>query len=434
MAAMANASPATDVAAPVPPTRVRQGVLGFTLALTAIAYLDRVCISTAAPAMRADLGLDDVRMGYVFSAFTLAYALFEVPSGWFADRFGARVTLTRIVVWWSAFTAATGAAAGFVSLIAVRFLFGVGEAGVFPSLTRVYSHWLPVSERGRAFGLVIMAGALGGAATQPLVVYMLEHFHWRQTFVVFGLVGVVWAAAWFWWFRDDPRQHARVNAEEIQVIGREAPMPHEAVPWRRLVRSRSLGALCAMYFLAIYGWYFYITWLPTYLMRARGFDLDQVGWLAALPLLSIAAGVYAGGHCTDLFARRWKVGTARRLPGLIGFPLAAAAVFGALGTESPMAAALLLAAAAGLAAMGISPAWVVTLEIGGRYSGVVSGAMNMFGNLGGALCPVVVGWSLEAWGSWHAPLAVVAVFYVLAALCWLAIDPLRSVDRDARRG
>src|SRR5215475_4254814 len=152
------------------PTRVRHGVLGFTLVLTAIAYLDRVCISTAAPAMKQDLGISDVEMGYVFSAFTLAYALFEVPSGWLADRFGARVTLTRIVLWWSAMTAATGAAAGFWSLVSLRWLFGVGEAGVMPSLTRAFSRWLPARERGAAFGLTLMAAALGGALTQPLVV------------------------------------------------------------------------------------------------------------------------------------------------------------------------------------------------------------------------------------------------------------------------
>src|SRR5512143_953378 len=155
-------------------TRVRHGVLGFTLALTAIAYLDRVCISMAAPAMKVELGISDVQMGWVFSAFTFAYALFEVPSGWLADRFGARLMLTRVVVWWSAMTAATGAVTGIGSLIAVRFLFGVGEAGCFPSMARAYARWLPVRERGRAFGLTLMAGALGGAATQPLVVALLE--------------------------------------------------------------------------------------------------------------------------------------------------------------------------------------------------------------------------------------------------------------------
>jgi ACS family glucarate transporter-like MFS transporter len=409
------------------PTRVRHGVLGFTLVLTAIAYLDRVCISTAAPAMKDELHITDIEMGYVFSAFTLAYALFEVPSGWLADRFGARVTLARIVLWWSAMTAATGAVTGFVSLLAVRFLFGLGEAGAFPSMARAYSRWLPARERGRAFGLALMTAALGGAATQPLVVWLLEHVHWRHTFMLFGLVGIVWAAAWFWWFRDNPRAHGGVNEAELRVIGQDPIERPGPVPWRSLVRARSLVALCGMYGFAIYGWYFYITWLPTYLLRARGFDLRQVGWLAALPLLSIAAGVLIGGWASDVLARTWSTRLARRAPGVIGLPLAALAILGAIATPAPITAALLLAAAAGLAALGVSPAWAVCLEIGGRHAGVVSGSMNTFGNLGGTLSPVVVGWCLQRWDSWNASLFTVAACYMLAALCWLAIDPSKRI-------
>jgi sugar phosphate permease len=410
------------------PTRVRHGVLAFTLALTAVAYLDRVCIATAAPAMKADLALSDAQMGYVFSAFTFAYAIFEVPSGWLADRFGARLMLTRIVIWWSAMTAATGLVGGFVSLFAVRFLFGVGEAGTFPSIARAYGRWLPARERGRAFGLALMTAALGGALTQPLVVTLLGILHWRQTFPIFGGVGIVWALAWLWWFRDDPHQHPRVNAAEIARIGCDPPVPHRAVPWMAVLRSRSLLALCFMYGSAIYGWYFYITWLPTYLQRARGFDLQQIGWLAALPLLSIAAGVFTGGWMSDVLARRWGLRAGRRAPGLVGLPLAAVAVLGAILTPTPLLAALLLAAAAGLAALGVSPAWAVCLEIGQHHAGVVSGAMNTFGNLGGALSPIVVGLSLQRWGSWNLPLVTVAAFYLLAAACWLGIDPTAPIE------
>ena len=408
-------------------TRVRYGVLAFTLVLTAVAYLDRVCISTAAPAMKDELGITDVEMGWVFSAFTFAYALFEVPSGWLADRFGARWTLTRIVLWWSVMTAATGLVSGFASLLAVRFLFGVGEAGAFPSMARAYSRWLPASERGRAFGLALMTAALGGAATQPLVVALLTRIHWRSTFMVFGLVGVAWVAGWFWWFRDDPHSHPGVNRAELRIIGHEPPPPHGRVPWAALLRSRSLVALWLMYGFAIYGWYFYITWLPSYLLRARGFDLAQVGWLAALPLLSIAAGVLVGGWASDVLARRWGSRLARRTPGLIGLPLAAVAITGAIATPEPATAAVLLAAAAGRAALGVSPGWAVCLEIGGRHAGVVSGSMNTFGNLGGTLSPIVVGWFLQGWGSWDASLVTVAICYVLAAACWLAIDPTKPI-------
>src|SRR5512134_26334 len=339
------------------PSRARHVVLGFALAAMGVAYLDRVAISTAAPAMKAELGLSDVQMGFVFSAFTLAYALFEVPSGWLADRFGARWMLTRIVVWWSAMTAATGAASGFTSLLLLRWLFGMGEAGVLPSLSRAFGRWLPAHARGNAFGLTIMAAALGGAATQPIVVWLLQHVSWRSAFPIFGSAGVVWALAWLWWFRDEPREHRGVNAAELALIGGEPPAPHPPVPWRALVGNRGMLALCAMYFGAIYGWYFYITWLPTYLLRGRGFDFQAMGWLASLPLLAIAAGALLGGALSDLLVRRFGLRRGLRVPGLVGLPLAAACVLAATATPDGSSAAFLLAGAAGSAAIGIAPAW-----------------------------------------------------------------------------
>ncbi|MFN8628226.1 MAG: MFS transporter [Candidatus Binatia bacterium] len=421
----------TQATVPVPraepvwgaPTRARYGVLGFTLVLSAIAYLDRVCIATAAPAIKLDLQLSDAQMGYVFSAFTFAYALFEVPSGWLADRFGARLMLTRIVIWWSAMTAATGVASGFASLFALRALFGLGEAGTYPSIARAYARWLPARERGRSFGLAVMTGALGGALTQPVVVALLGVLSWRRSFAVFGAVGVVWAMAWVRWFRDDPHDHPGVNPAELALIGSNPPSAHTRVPWRALARNRSIAALCLMYGGAIYGWYFYLTWLPMYLLRARGFDLQQVGWLAAFPYLGIAAGVLAGGWISDALVPYWGARTARRAPGVIGLPLAAAAVLAAVHMAAPVGAALLLAAGAGLAALAVAPAWAVCLEIGGRHAGVVSGAMNTFGNIGGSLSPVVVGLCLERWGSWNLPLFTVAALYLVAAICWLRIDP-----------
>ena len=400
-------------------------MVALTLSLVAVSYLDRICISTAAPAMKADLSLSDSQMGVVFSAFTLAYALGEIPSGWFADRYGARLTLTRIVLWWSAMTAATGLARGFASLAALRFLFGLGEAGTFPATARAYTRWLPDAERGHAFGLAIMTGALGGAITQPLVVTLLSVTSWRVAFVAFGSVGLIWAAAWWHWFRDDPREHPAVNAAELEEIVAGCPSPARRghVPWGALAGNGSLLALCFMYGAAIYGWYFYLTWLPTYLLRARGFDLRDTGWLAALPLVAIAAGVFAGGWSSDRLAALWGRRRGRRLPGLIGFPLAALAVVGAATTSGATVSAVLLAAAAGLAALGVAPAWAVATEIGAAHAGVATGTMNMFGNLGGALSPLFVGVCLDRFGSWQAPLFSVAGLYLVAALCWLGVDP-----------
>lgn len=432
MTAWQGASPAVPVPGGLAaPTRARYGVLAFTLALTAVAYLDRVCIATAAPVIKADLGLGDAQMGYVFSAFTFAYALFEVPSGWLADRFGSRLMLTRIVIWWSLMTAATGWVGGFVSLFAVRFLFGIGEAGSFPGIARAYARWLPAAERGRSFGLAVMTGALGGAITQPVVVALLGRMSWRQTFSVFALVGLAWAVAWFWWFRDDPHAHPSVNTSELRLIGNDPPTPHTPVPWWNLAANRSMVAVSLMYGGTIYGWYFYLTWLPTYLLRVRGFELNQLGFPAALPLLGIAGGVFAGGWISDVLARRWGSRIGRRAPGLIGLPLAAVAIAAGIVTGSAGGAVVFFALAAGLAALAVAPAWAVCLEIGGRHAGVVSGTMNTFGNLGGALSPVVVGVCLQRWGSWNAPLITIALLYLAAAMCWVVIDPGKQIGEAA---
>jgi len=239
----------------MPATHARHVVLAFALSITAISYLDRVCISMTAPFMQKDLGLSDSEMGLIFSAFTLAYSIFEIPAGWLADRFGPRFMMTRVVVWWSLFTALTGLTGGFVSLLLVRFLFGAGEAGVFPGLSRAFSRWLPETWRGNAFGLAIMTALVGGALMQKLTAELLGtlHWHWRTVFLVYAASGIVWAAAWFVWFRDDPYHHRSVNEAELKLIGTRPPETHPRVPWSSLLRNRSMLLLCCMYFSVIYG-------------------------------------------------------------------------------------------------------------------------------------------------------------------------------------
>ncbi len=413
------------------PSRARHVVLVLALTATAISYLDRICISMAAPFVQQELGLNDAQMGMVFSAFTLAYALFEVPAGWLADRFGPRWMLTRVVVWWSLFTALTGVVGGLASLLVVRFLFGAGEAGVFPGISRVFWRWLPETMRARAFGLAIMTGVIGGAATQKLTATLLGtlQWHWRTVFWVYALPGLIWAAVWFWWFRDDPHQHRSVNQVELARTGTLPPGARRPVPWNRLVRNRSVLLLCGMYFSVIYGWYFFLTWLPKYLLAARGFDLRTAGWLASLPLLAMAGGVVLAGTVSDRLSRRLGRRWGRRWPGLVGLPLAAVCVLTAIFTDDAHLAAGCLAAGAGLATFGVVPAWAACLDIGGAHAGVVTGAMNTFGNLGGTMLPLVVGLCLKEWGSWRVSLLTVAGLYLVAALCWLGIradEPLQD--------
>jgi len=406
-----------------PATRARYGVLGFALVITAISYLDRVCVSMTAPFMQKDLGLSDAQVGYMFSAFTFAYAVFEIPAGWLADRFGPRLMMTRVVVWWSLFTATTGFVGGFTSLFLVRFLFGVGEAGMFPGLSRAFSRWFPESWRGNAFGLAIMTALIGGAVTQKVTAELLGTFHWRTIFFVYSFTGLAWAVAWFWWFRDDPHHHRSVNQAELKIIGTGLPETHPRVPWASLVRNRSLILLCGMYFGVIYGWYFFLTWMPKYLLEARGFDLKTTGWLAMLPLLSMAAGVAGAGWASDRLIRRLGQRWGRRIPGLIGLPLASGLLVVAITTNDAKTSAFLFAAAAGLATFGVAPGWAACLDIGGQHAGVVTGTMNTFGNLGGTAMPLLMGLCLDWWGSWKISLMTVAFFYLFSAACWLGIKP-----------
>src|SRR5882724_149409 len=203
------------------PTRTRYRAAGFLMALAAVTCLDRICISNLAPEISRDLGLTKVQMGYVFSAFAIAYAGFEILTAWWGERIGPRRVLTRIVAWWSCFTIATAFAWNYVSLLVIRFLFGAGEAGAWPNAALAFSRWTPVRERGRMQGFFFAGAHLSGGLTPLLVAALLPLLSWRGVFVACGSVGFVWAVAWYRWFRDEPRDHPGVNAAEAELIESE---------------------------------------------------------------------------------------------------------------------------------------------------------------------------------------------------------------------
>ena len=410
------------------PTRARGRVLVFAFLLSVITYLDRVCISAAAPFIMADLHLTVIEMSLVFSAFTLAYSIFEIPSGWLADVRGPRLMLTRIVVWWSAFTMLTGAATGFRSLIAIRFLFGAGEAGAFPTVSRGFSRWFPQRERGSANGVLFFGSRLGGMLSAPVALMLIRTWGWRTAFVVFGFLGVLWAAAWYAWYRDRPSDHPGVNTAELAWIEQdgvrsEAP----GTPWRALMASGNLYAICAMYFAFGYGLYFYFTWLPTFLIRELGFSMLAGGLLAALPFALAGLADLAGGRLTDSLARRKGLRTARCSLGAASFLTCSVLVLLSTAAPQPLAKAVLLALALASADLALGACWAVCLDVGDAHAGVVTGFMNTFGNLGGLIGPMVVGVAVDRWHSWTFPFYVTAVVYAGGALAWLAIDPTRKI-------
>lgn len=412
------------------PTRARYKVLAWCVALAGITYLDRICIAILAPHITADLSLTPSQMSWVFSAFTIAYGIFEMPTGYWGDRIGTRRVLTRIVAWWSTFTIATAAAFNYPSLLAIRFLFGVGEAGAWPNSGKTISLWFPRHERGRAQGIFFSGAHIAGALTPLAIGALLTVMHWRTVFVVFGMTGFLWAIGWYRWYRDDPALHPSVNeAERDYILASRSASRKGPFRWGeflRMFRHGHLLLLCFMYFTQSYGFYFFITWCPTYLEQARGFSKLSLGLASGLPLLLCAIADILGGESCDWAVRRFGARRGRGLVGVVSMLGAAAAMLAGTHASSPAAAIWLLATAAGMGSFVLGAAWSTVLDMGGAKAGLAGAVMNTGGQVGGALSPVVLGYMLERTGNWDVPLYGTGVLYILGGLCWLVIDASRA--------
>jgi len=413
------------------PTRVRYKVVLLAILLAMVTYLDRVCISKLAPNIMADLTLSKVQMGYVFSAFALAYAFFEIPTAWWADRTGTRKVLTRIVVWWSSFTVATAAAFNYAALLVIRFLFGAGEAGAWPCVARTFSRWIPRSERGTVQGIFFAGAHLSGGLTPLLVTALLDFMPWRVIFVCFGLIGFVWATIWFIWFRDDPAEHGEVNAAELQrIVAEQQPAASHAAGWtywKELFRHRNIVALCVMYFPNSFVFYFCITWLPTYLKEQHGFDATMLGFLSGLPLLLSVFGDLLGGVVTDRVTARFGLRAGRCGVGGAAYLLAGVALLMAAASSKPVVAATLIAVATAASMFTLAAAWGTCIEVGGNHAGVVSAAMNTSGQIGSLLCPLIVAYSVQWFADWSIPLYLMGALFLLGMFCWYLIDPRERI-------
>ncbi len=413
------------------PTRVRYQVVALAVLLAMVTYLDRVCISKLAPDIMRDLDLTKVQMAWVFSSFALAYAFFEIPTAWWADRAGTRRVLTRIVIWWSGFTIATAAAFSYGSLLVTRFLFGMGEAGAWPCVARTFARWIPRRERGTIQGIFFAGAHLAGGLTPLMVVALLPYLHWRTIFICFGTLGFVWAAAWYAWFRDDPAQHSSVNAAELKCITADRPVDAAHTAgwsfWGRLFRHRNMIALCVMYFPNSFVFYFCITWLPTYLKERHGFDAATLGFLSGLPLLSSVVSDLFGGVVTDKVAARYGLRAGRCMVGGAAYLVAALALLIAASSNAPVLAALLISLATAASMFTLGAAWGTCIEVGRDHAGVVSATMNTSGQIGSLLCPLIVAYSVEWFGSWSLPLYLMGFLFLLGAVCWLIIDPRQPI-------
>lgn len=415
-------------AATVTLSRVRHRILALVFFAAMLCYLHRIALSMLAPGMAADLRLSDVQVGYIFSAFGLTYLIFEVPAGWLSDHWGQRLTMIRIGAGWSLFTILTGLIWSFWSLFAVRAAFGAAEAGAFPALSRGLARWFPIGERGRANGVMWMGSRLGGAIAPFAAALLSIAIGWRGTLIAFGVLGLIWFAAFGAYYRDDPAVHRSVTQGELLLIrGAKPPSRFSArKPLSQLLFSGDMLALFGMYFASAYGYQFFMTWLPTFLMREHGLSLRQSGLYSALPLAAGAMGCAAGGALADWLTRRTgSVRWGRRIVAVGGFTLAAVGFTAASFARSSQEAILCLTFAACVQDMTVPVAWATCVDLGGRFGGTASGFMNSASSIAAVVSPISAAWLAAMFGGFHVLFLTSAGLYLAGGLLWLKIDPAR---------
>jgi len=407
-------------------SRARYVVISFALTLAIIAYIQRVAISQAAGPISEDLGLSKSQMGMIFGAFGLSYALFEVPMGALGDKLGVRRVLAQIVIVWSAFTALTGTAWSLTSMWVIRFLFGAGEAGAFPNLTRMLSTWLPRGERVRAQALMWACTRWGGAVTPPLALMAISAFGWRWSFALFGVVGAIWVILFLSWFKNDPAEHRGVNAAELKLLegARQLGSEGHEGSWLSLFIKPEVSVLVVQYFFFSFVWYFYVTWLPTYLREAWHLTVAQATGYSVLPLLF--------GGFGSLISGLLPIRMPRRVIAFLGFASTAGLLFAVTQMQSVALAMTCMALASFCSDLTMPISWNTCAEIGRRYTATVAATMNMFANFAGFVAPVLSGFIIERYeGDWNVLLHIMAGAACISAACWLYLDPDKIALRNA---
>jgi MFS family permease len=401
-------------------------VLGMLSLLSVITYLDRVCIAVAGPRMQDALHISPEAWGWVTSVFFLSYSAFEIPTGALGDRVGPRRVLTRIVVWWSAFTALTGTVSNYSILLLVRFCFGAGEAGAYPNASAVIARWIPVAKRSRAWGTVWMTGQVGAAVSPLLVVPIQMRYGWRAPFFVFGLLGVVWSLGWYAWFRDSPHEKAGVTEAELREIGSAPGLQHHGMPWATALRIPAFWRMAAIGACYVYALGFFQSWLQTYLVRGRGFSEAAL----VLSSLTYAVGATAnglGGLAGDWMVKRHGLRNGRRLLGVAGLSAAALSLTAAIFAPSGNVALVCLSCAYGGILFQQPTLCALCLDVGRKNAGAVFGFMNTAANAASALSAVVFGYLVAYFGNYNTPFIPMVALLSLGALLWLQVDATREL-------
>ena len=405
-------------------------ILTMLVILGMVTFLDRINISVAGSSIMHDLNLSPSEWGWVQSAFILSYGLMQIPMGALGDRFGHRKILAAIVLWWSAFTAFTGLAGGLVSLLVIRFMFGIGEAGSSPCSTGVISRWFEKGEVGKAQGYVWAASRMGGALTPFVVIPVMMWVGWRAAFYLLGALGVVWAVVWFWYYRDSIEDIEAIDAiETIETI----ETIDNGIRWRLLVGNRQFWLICGMYFFYAFGSWFFFSWFPTFMELGRGFDKTELTYAVAVPFIMSMIGNIAGGHLTDKLTNRYGIKVGRKALGATSLAVSAVCMFLAAFIPGKMAVFVFLSLCFGIFDLMLPSAWALCIDLGKRHAGTLSGAMNTAGNIGGFCCGILFGELVQQSGNYNLPLYMIAVMLIVSAVLFAFINPEKPIISDTPR-
>jgi ACS family glucarate transporter-like MFS transporter len=433
---------------PTAPTKVRWGIMALLAAVSALTYLDRLNLSIAGQYIQDEFAFSTQTMGWILSAFVWGYMLCQIAGGWLGDRYGPRWVLTLAILWWSAFTAGTAVAPRLPlaawwglpsSFVTMRFMIGVGEASTFPNANKLVANWLGATHRALGNSLPFAGIGLGGSVTPVLIAWLMQRWGWRTSFYICGLLGMLVALVWNRYATDRPEQHWGVNAAELAVIranrienqtgGISGGPLRSAPPWKRMLSSRSIWALVLSAFCVGYQAFIFYTWFYIYLVRVRGLTVMQGGVWGAAPFLAIAILAPLGGWFSDRAVERFGHRRGRRTALWLGILCSGATLWlGAHAIDIP-AAIVLLALAAGSNLFATATVWAVCIDLAPTFSGSLSGLMNTFGTLGGAVSPILTAYIASRWG-WPQALDCAALSSVIAAVLWLGVDASENVEQN----
>jgi MFS transporter, ACS family, glucarate transporter len=414
----------------IPAIPYRYRVLAFICSLTTLTYLDRICISIVGVRLKADLHLTNEEFGWVLASFALAYALFEIPSGAWGDRIGPRAVFIRIVLWWSFFTMMTGLVNGLLSLLVMRFLFGMGESGTMPNNVLVISRWFPADETGRALPWMGIGTQIGAAIAPLLIIPIAQTWGWRTPFFVNGMIGFLWVLLCFSWFRNFPSEMKNISPEEVRLIesSRRYSTTHSLIPWKIIFRNRTLWALMGMYFCYQWANYFFVAWSPVYLQEKLHFTEKQTQPIIFLLFVVGIIGLLWGGYCIDWMAKKKGLLFGRRFIGILGIGGCGLCFLLAILSTSSSVSAGAMIAANGFYSFGVMASFAVCTDIGRNNAGTVTGAMNFSGQFGAFFLSLVVGKMVELTHNFNKPLIIVVVAQFIGMILWFIIDPTRPMD------